>query len=942
MFAFLLLLSVLAVPGFSQYEYFYGKNKVVKQSYNWKYIELPHFNIHYYTQDENLIKKIAKAAEYSYNKISDYLGIRVKDRIPIIFYSTGIDFELTNIAGYVPAGAVAFAESTTYRLVIQGDAPFDELASTITHELSHIFEYEIMGASSRFISPPLWIMEGFCEFMTGKWDEFSLLTVRDMVLFDRIPQLAKNGELETQYYNDRIIPYDFGHMVYEFLDMKFGKRGVKNLLHSLKSGAFLRFTGRNDVLKVLDYTPKMFNHEFGKYLRERFKDYVIKENPEDYSYIIGPDNPYAYSFSHEVSPSGEMVAVLTANMNKGSLDIILISMKDGKVLKRITPGLTGIYDNISLNFDPTNGTSFTWNKDSDKIAFFARKEWDNYLFVMDVLTGKILEKHKIDVIQQPSAPNFHPTENKLYFSGQESTKSYLYSIDLDTWKITKLTTGMLFIRAFDISKDGKLIVYSAKGDNGHYKIYLGTLENPEMSKQITFGDFNDITPSFSADGRTVYFSSNEMKTYNVNAIDLEEKIKYQYTDVMTGCFFPLENPGEKNQVVISAYYKGQFSLFKKDIAKVVAKQPVEFELIDAAKYARKEAEEIDVTGLDIKHKGKYRPFKKLYVKSLPPLEMAIGSDGSFFGYSELTLSDLMGDIELSLMIATFYGYKSYHLTYLNMRNRLQFYAHLFANQQVYYSTGYVSNYYQTLRSSYGGEAGFFYPFSRSYRAEATLGFYKQNEKAYTDLQFGQFVTGWAVPLRLSLVGETTMFGNYGPNKGHTFKLTYEKYIKLGNKFIDSYAFEGDIRKYIRLDNYTLLAFRLSGYKSGGKNPLIYWTGGNNTLRAVDLYSLTGNNIALFNAEFRFALIHLAATPIGLVGPIRGSFFFDLGGAWLNGEKFRFFEKGKKLRLQDALSSYGFGIQFFFFGYPMHFDWVWRTDLKQKTYNGVNFWIGYDF
>jgi outer membrane protein assembly factor BamA len=193
------------------------------------------------------------------------------------------------------------------------------------------------------------------------------------------------------------------------------------------------------------------------------------------------------------------------------------------------------------------------------------------------------------------------------------------------------------------------------------------------------------------------------------------------------------------------------------------------------------------------------------------------------------------------------------------------------------------------------------------------------------------------------VGETTLFGRtyFGPNRGHTFKVTYEKYFKLGDNFMDAYEVEADFRKYLRLGSNTLIALRLSGSTSGGANPLLVWTGGNNTFRAADFRRLVGNHYFLFNAEFRFPIIHAALTPIGIVGPVRGVFFFDAGGIWYEGEKFRFLKEGK-FQLEDGLSSYGFGLEFFLFGYPMHIDWIWKTDLKNKKYYGATFWIGFDF
>jgi len=948
----LVLMAVMSIQVFPQYEFWYGKNKVQK-GFKWQHVETAHFKIYYYTTDERLIKKVSGAAEYAYKRISDYLNVQVKDRrIPLIFYSNKIDFELTNIADIPPIlSPEAFAESGYYRVVVQGETSFDELARTIVHELGHIFEYEVEGARSRYIPVPMWVGEGFSEFITGNWNPFALLTVRDAVLYNQIPQFNKYGQLQGSL-GTRLLYYDFGHLIYEFLDERLGRRGIKKLLFSFKGGSLFSRGGRN-VLKVLDYTPKRFNHEFGKYLRKRFGKFTGKEDPEDYSYIIGPDLPLGPAFSFQVSPGGEMVAVFTINYKAPDFDIMLLSMKDGKVIKNITPGgaFSGAYDLITFLYFPSEGSAFTWNKDNDLIAFFARKEWEDYLVVMDVLKGKILKKIKLPGIRKATSPKFLPglKENRIYFSGQEATKAYLYSMDLDTGKISKHTNGLLFIKAFDISPQGDRLIYSAS-DGVYDKLYLGVLDNPDMAKQITFGDYNDITPSFTADSRYVYYSSDELESYNIYKIDLQEKMMYRYTDVKTGNFYPVELPEEKDHVVMSSYYKGNFTLFKKDVSTPLEERKIEFGDIDQELLAKKEVEELKET--EIKYEGKYKPFRKLFIQSLPPLSIAVGTDGGLWGYSSLNLTDLMGDYNLIFQVYSDYGYRSYSLFYLNQKHRLQLFTHLFSYRFSYYTGGgyyYDRRSYRTLREVYGGEAGIWYPFNRSYRLEATASFYKQAENLDAlitggELPYAQYANGWAVPLRLSLVGDTILFsGAYpGPARGHTFKFSFEKYLKLSDRFIDAYTVKADFRKYFRLDSYSLLAFRLYGFKSGGKNPLLYWTGGNNTIRSVGYRRLAGSNLFLFNAELRFPLLHQAWSLIGPLGPIRGVFFFDLGGVWFNDQKFRLLQEGKGLALQDAIASYGFGLEFFFLGYPMHVEWVWRTDLRRKDYYGVNFWVGFDF
>ena len=63
------------------------------------------------------------------------------------------------------------------------------------------------------------------------------------------------------------------------------------------------------------------------------------------------------------------------------------------------------------------------------------------------------------------------------------------------------------------------------------------------------------------------------------------------------------------------------------------------------------------------------------------------------------------------------------------------------------------------------------------------------------------------------------------------------------------------------------------------------------------------------------------------------------------------------RLVDGRASYGIGLETFALGFPIHFDWSWRT-LFNKTWEDAffaqrrqrrafrkprfQFWIGYDF
>jgi len=164
------------------------------------------------------------------------------------------------------------------------------------------------------------------------------------------------------------------------------------------------------------------------------------------------------------------------------------------------------------------------------------------------------------------------------------------------------------------------------------------------------------------------------------------------------------------------------------------------------------------------------------------------------------------------------------------------------------------------------------------------------------------------------------------------------------------------------------------------------------MRGYDYLSFVGNRSMFLNAELRFPFIEAMLTPVGVLGGIRGVFFANLGGASFKGQPFKWYSNGTEpytpilsyqinpntgvqtpiygpevrvdgLRLVDARASYGVGLETFALGFPVHFDWSWKT-LLNKNWEDLRFyaegaadgksgsdwfrkprfqvWIGYDF
>ena len=145
----------------------------------------------------------------------------------------------------------------------------------------------------------------------------------------------------------------------------------------------------------------------------------------------------------------------------------------------------------------------------------------------------------------------------------------------------------------------------------------------------------------------------------------------------------------------------------------------------------------------------------------------------------------------------------------------------------------------------------------------------------------------------------------------------------------------------------VFAVRAYGFKSWGDAPGYTFFGGNSEMRGYEYREFLGHKGFYGNAELRFPLIHAMATPIGILGGIRGVFFVNIGGAGArrdspsrsgttapihhaepvrdqNGSHHEPAQRIEGFRLVDARASYGIGLETFALGFPVHFDWSYRT------------------
>jgi len=259
----------------------------------------------------------------------------------------------------------------------------------------------------------------------------------------------------------------------------------------------------------------------------------------------------------------------------------------------------------------------------------------------------------------------------------------------------------------------------------------------------------------------------------------------------------------------------------------------------------------------------------------------------------------------------------------------------------------------------------YYPFNRYYRLEASLGFFHYSEDFYDPFmnellfysgrRYSQFWNGNLLSASFSLVGETTHFKPYGPAAGNTFRLSFAQSIPVSSSFFQNTTVEADLRQYLYIGADVLLAARFQGFASRGKNPYIFYFGGNNQVRSAHYFNIVANEGWFANLELRFPLVNAASTLIGSLGPVRGVFFFDLARSKLKGYPARFYrytgDPNYPFAIAEAIGSYGYGFEFFLLGMPLHLEFVKRLEIPDfsKPFDidvigkfETKFWIGFDF
>ena len=328
----LIISLILIISVFTEnYGQYFGRNKPRYRTFDFKVVETPHYKIHHYMKNPEMVDYLSKVSEQWYDNHKKIFGKDIPFKNPIIFYNNHAEFQQTNtIGGDIGIGTGGVTEALKNRVVMPVTFSLQTTHHVLVHELVHAFQFNnILGGDStsmqNLANTPLWMIEGMAEYFSiGKKDPFTAMWMRDAIINKNLPEISKMN-------NFKYFPYRYGHSLLAFLGGYFGDDRLNTMFESTaKYGLELGFIDAfgMDTKTISSMWHSALNTQYKPVLADR------KEKPQGKK-LISEDNAGRMNLSPALSPNGKYVIFLSEK-DVFNTDLYLADATKGKILNKVT------------------------------------------------------------------------------------------------------------------------------------------------------------------------------------------------------------------------------------------------------------------------------------------------------------------------------------------------------------------------------------------------------------------------------------------------------------------------------------------------------------------------------------------------------------------------------------------------------------------------------
>ncbi len=544
----------------SQLRQGFGKNKVRYKDFDWHYVESEHLELYYEPEFEYLADQAVQILEEAYDHISDIMRHELSAKPPIIIFKSHYEFQQTNIIhSFLPPGVAGFAEPLRYRMVIPFDGDLDEFRNVLTHELMHIFEYDVVNRgpvkriSNPIASPPTWIMEGMAEYATEGMNTVDEMVLRDAVLTDELLPL-RVMDSSWNYLPNPFLAYKQSHSLMNYIADNYGPEKIGRILRVWDAQ-----TSTDKLLeRLIDLDMRTLYERWSAQMRKTYwpllqsRDYLS----ELATPVVHSEDMQAVQMSPRWSISGDMLAVLSTDGVENHVDII--RLRNGSLIERVTGRMrTTDFDDLTMG----PGT-VSWAPDGHTIAFVAKDGPEDIILLWDLYNKELGSRFKFDGLEVIEALAWSPDSRRLAFAGTGFGQRDIYIADISTGALTQVTGTPQRDDYPAWAPDGSGIAFSSKS-HGQFDIKLYDLES-RRTRSLVSSPTDDLWPIWLPEGNKIVFVSTRERINDLFVYHLEENREYRLTRTISGVIDPTLSP-DGSQIVLSTYYHGRRVIYRMDM-----------------------------------------------------------------------------------------------------------------------------------------------------------------------------------------------------------------------------------------------------------------------------------------------------------------------------------------------------------------------------------------
>lgn len=560
----LLLLTLLIVVS-GLHGYYYGMNKVNAADQGWTIIETMHFDIYYPRGNDEFGKLAALLSEEAYYYLRQDFQFPAMTRIPIVFYSSQMDFQVTNIIyPLLSEGVGGFTESLKNRVAIPFDGNYTNLEQTITHELTHAYVNALDNGTpgsffyTKSYNFPFWFSEGLPEFeAVGGKDNKNNTYVMDLLLNDQFRSLN-----EVSGYS----AYRLGEAFLVFLEARYGREKVIDYFYAVRT--------MNDMDQA---TKKTFGMKFAD-LEGRWKNQLKREYfpfmtshtvPKEYAEIKTDrreDGSY-FNLSPRFSPDGQKY-IYFSNRN-GRFSVWTDGLFDVSKKARLIVG----EDSGKLEEFHYLRSTLSWFPDNNRFAFAAKTATGDVIYIADFAKSKIVQEYKIPDLNVIYEMDVAPDGQSCVLSGQRNMQTDIYRYFFDTRQLLSLTDDKYYDYQPRFDRAGTRIAFASerrKNPDAHRNgIFSGMFADvytlnlaDNVLQRITFDNSSCYFPVWDSTGTKLIYISERDSTPNLEIVDLLSGQRARVTQTLTG-IYSYDLSYNDQQMVFSCLYNGGWDVYLK-------------------------------------------------------------------------------------------------------------------------------------------------------------------------------------------------------------------------------------------------------------------------------------------------------------------------------------------------------------------------------------------